>query len=190
MRNRQQHNALDRFLATIERRAFGMAKVATGNTDDALELVQEAMLKLVRHYADRPEQEWGPLFHRILQSAIRDWFRRQKVRHHLFGWLGSNNRDDDNDALEQNPGHGRYEPHHQLGSARFTQQLEQALQGLPYRQQQAFLLRVWEGLDVNQTAAAMGCSSGSVKTHYARALAKLREQLQDHTGHWNEESLI
>lgn len=172
--------ALDRFLAGVERRAFVTARFATGNADDAQDIVQDAMLTLVRSYARRDEQEWGPLFHTILQSRIMDWHRRSKVRNRLRVWFGKRDEDDEGDPL-QNIVDGRSpSPSQQLKDKQAMAALESAIHKLPARQQQAFLLRVWEGLDVAQTARAMKCSEGSVKTHYSRAVHTLREQLEDH----------
>ena len=171
---------MDRFLAGVERRAFVTARLATGNANDALDIVQDAMLQLVRRYAGRDAQEWGPLFHTILQSRITDWYRREKVRNRLRVWFGGRDEDDDADPL-QNIADGRSpNPSQQLADKRAMTALEAAMHKLPARQQQAFLLRVWEGLDVAQTARVMKCSEGSVKTHYSRAVHALREQLEDH----------
>lgn len=170
--------ALDRFLAGVEKRAFRMARFATGDTEEALDLVQEAMFTLARRYARRPESEWGALFHRILQNRIRDWYRRQKVRNRLTGWLRWH-EDDGDDPVENLPDREQHGPQAQVDNADFHARLEAALQELPLRQQQTFLLRVWEGLDVNETARAMGISSGSVKTHYSRAVHALRAKLGD-----------
>lgn len=172
------HQALDRFLANTERRAFRMAQFATGNAEDALDLVQEAMLRLARQYGGRDEQEWGPLFHRILQSRIRDWYRRSKVRNRWRVWLSG--EEDGEDPLERLADTDSAGPAEQLAGERSLGALEQALQQLPLRQQQAFLLRTWEGFDVAETAHAMGCSTGSVKTHYSRAVHTLRLLLEDH----------
>ena len=172
--------ALDRFLGLVERRAFLMARLATGNADDAHDIVQEAMLTLVRSYANRGEQEWGPLFHTILQSRITDWHRREKVRNRFRVWFGKRNEEDEDDPL-QNIADGRSpNPLGQLQDKQAMAALESAIHKLPARQQQAFLLRVWEGLDVAQTASAMKCSEGSVKTHYSRAVHALREKLEEH----------
>ncbi len=173
---------LDRFLASIERRAFRMAHIATGQEEDAYDLVQESMLKLVERYAKRDEAEWGPLFHRILQSKIRDWYRRTRVRNRWRLWLG---RDEDgaeqqDDPLESVADVATRSVEHQLKTKQAAAALDEALRTLPLRQQQAFLLRAWEELDVAQTAAAMGCSEGSVKTHYFRAVHTLRKLLGNH----------
>lgn len=161
----------------MEKKAFHLARIATGNEDDALEIVQDAMLRLVQRYAGREAQEWGPLFHRILQSRIRDWYRRSVVRNRLRVWFGGAHSDDE--PLENQPDPYSPGPLQQLEDQRFGSNLERALNALPNRQQQAFLLRAWEGMSVEETAAAMGCSAGSVKTHYSRAVHALRKQLED-----------
>jgi RNA polymerase sigma-70 factor (ECF subfamily) len=172
--------ALDRFLAGVERRAFLTARFALGNADDALDVVQDAMLQLVRSYANRGEQEWGPLFHTILQSRISDWRRRTKVRNRLRVWFGGKEQDDDSDPLQNMVDNRSPDPPGQLRDKQAMAVLETAIRKLPPRQQQAFMLRVWEGLDIAQTARAMKCSEGSVKTHYSRAVHALRAHLEDH----------
>lgn len=177
----EERRALDRFLAGVERRAFRMAQIATGHDDEALDLVQEAMLKLVERYGMRAEAEWGPLFHRILQSKIRDWYRRTKVRSRWRLWLGCNKDSEDaDDPLDAIADTTIRTADHQLQTKEAAVALDAALRTLPLRQQQAFLLRAWEELDVAQTAAAMGCSEGSVKTHYFRAVHTLRTLLGNH----------
>lgn len=168
------------FLAEIENRAFRMAQLATGNRDDALDIVQDAMMKLVQKYSTHDKASWKPLFYSILESRILDWHRRQQVRNRFRSWLHWDTDDETEDALEQHPAEISGIPDFQLQDAQFMQSLELALQDLPLRQQQVFLLRIWQGLDISQTAAAMNCSESSVKTHYARALEKLREALKEH----------
>ncbi len=167
------------FLADIEHRAFRMAHFATGNREDALDIVQDTMMKLVQKYSNHEPSGWKPLFYSILESRIMDWHRRQKVRNRFRSWLY---RDDDEteDPIEQQPTEMGDFPDIKLQDAQFMQDLETTLQSLPVRQQQVFLLRLWEGLDIRETAQAMGCSESSVKSHYARALAKLREALKEH----------
>jgi len=173
--------ALDRFLASSEQRAYRMAVIASGNRDEALDIVQDAMFKLVKSYAKRPEGEWPALFHRIVQNAITDWHRKQKVRRRWQQWFGHSEESEDNeDPLEQLPQVGKHHPEHKVGHELAMEKLDKVLNGLPARQQQAFLLRQWEGLDVANTAKTMGISEGSVKTHYSRAIHRLREQLEDH----------
>jgi len=175
----ESRQALERFLASSERRALRMAELATGNREEALDIVQEAMLALARHYAGHDPAEWGPLFHRILQHRIRDWYRRNRVRYRWLAWLTTDD-DNDEDPLAALPDPQAPRPEDRLGQERAGEAIEAALRGLPWRQQQAFLLRAWEGLDVRATAAAMGCSEGSVKTHYSRAVHALRALLGDH----------
>ncbi len=172
-------SALDGFLADVERRALRMAEYATGNRDDALELVQEAMLRLVERYAGRDPADWPRLFHRILHNAINDWYRRRSVRRR---WLVRARPADDPEAdpVPEAPDPADPDPAREVARDAAMEALRQGLRALPLRQQQAFLLRVWEGLDVAETAYAMGCSEGSVKTHLSRAMGRLREQLGNH----------
>ena len=157
-----------------------MAQMATRDADDALDLVQDAMLKLVQRYGTHAEQEWGPLFHRILQSKIRDWYRRNAVRNRWRSWFGTGHDEDEHNPLEAIPDTASPDAMQQVAQKRAAQAVEVALRALPLRQQQAFLLRVWEEYDVAQTARAMGCSEGSVKTHLSRAIRTLRQRLGDH----------
>lgn len=170
---------LDVFLAQVERRAYRMALIATRQRDDALDIVQDAMFKLVRSYAHKPEAEWTPLFYRVLQTCILDWSRRRKVRNLWQRVLGKHDEDGE-DPFEQLPDSVHATPDHRVAQSAAMDALERALAQLPLRQHQAFLLRVWEGMDTAQTAQAMGCSEGSVKTHYSRAVHALRELLEEH----------
>jgi RNA polymerase sigma-70 factor (ECF subfamily) len=170
---------LDRFLREIERRALRMAEFSTGNRDDALELVQDAMLGFARRYADKPEAEWAPLFHRVLDTRILDFHRRHQVRRRWRVWLGRDEAGEGADPLEQVPDPADPGPLQRVADGETRKALERGLKALPLRQRQAFLLRVWEGLDVLQTATAMRCSEGSVKTHLSRALAALRGRLEE-----------
>jgi RNA polymerase sigma-70 factor (ECF subfamily) len=170
--------ALEAFLAGIERKAFKIAQLALRNEDDALDAVQDAMLSLVRSYAARPSAEWKPLFYRILDNRVRDMQRRRTVRGRVMAWMPFANSDDDDasDPLDNAPA---IEPAivEKLQMEEAIGVLDAKLAALPARQRQAFLLRNFEGLDVAETAAAMGCSEGSVKTHYFRALQTLRAEL-------------
>jgi RNA polymerase sigma-70 factor (ECF subfamily) len=176
----EQQHSLDRFLASVEKRAFRMAVLATGNRDEAFDIVQDAMMKLVEKYSAKAEPELAPLFFCILQSRIKDWYRRSSVRNRFRSWLGSDDEDDEVDALDQLEDLNARTPEDILAARGGIAALDAALKTLPLRQQQVFLLRAWEGLDVKQTATAMQCAEGSVKTHYSRALATLREKLGDH----------
>lgn len=171
---------LNRFFSASERRAFQMARYALGNTEDALDVVQEAMMGLVEKYSARPDNEWQPLFYTILQSRIRDRQRRNTVRQRFNGLLSLFHKDDESiDPFQEAPDMNAHNPEQNLLSDDTGAAIEQALQKLPYRQQQAFLLRIWEGLSVRQTAAALGCSEGTVKTHLSRAMTALRDELGD-----------
>jgi RNA polymerase sigma-70 factor (ECF subfamily) len=174
--------ALNQFLASVELKAFRIAQIALRHEDDALDAVQDAMLQLARAYGERPAEEWKPLFYRILENRVRDVQRRRMVRNKVMAWLPfrrGEEGDEPPDPIEQavSP---EAPPSHKLEVDEAMQALEKAVQALPRRQQQAFLLRSLEGLDVAETAAAMGCSEGSVKTHYFRALQTLRAQLGDY----------
>jgi len=172
---------LDQFLAANERRAYRICLLATGQQADALDIVQDAMLKLVRHYARRAPAEWPALFHRIVQNTIKDWYRKEKVRRRWRSWFSTHDDDGEKeDGLEQHPQSGTHQPDELTGQSMAMEHLDEQIRLLPLRQQQVFLLRQWEGLDVAATAKAMGISEGSVKTHYSRAVHKLRETLEEH----------
>jgi RNA polymerase sigma-70 factor (ECF subfamily) len=175
----EQTRELDKFLGEIERRAFRMAQVALRDPDDAMDAVQDAMLKLARNYAARPSTEWRPLFYRILENGIRDLQRRRSVRKRFMVWLPGPQEDPDNEAQDplDTVADGGTPVPERLMQDEAMEKLESSLRELPARQREAFMLRNFEGLDVAETASAMGCSEGSVKTHYSRAVHTLREQL-------------
>jgi RNA polymerase sigma-70 factor (ECF subfamily) len=194
---RQSFNhPIDAFLAGAERRAWLHARLAVRDDQAALDIVQDAMTRLVEHYADRSTQEWPLLFQRILQNAILDHFRRKKVRdtwtilvsNLLPGKRGQDETETDDALLERLAGEDGYassaedEAAQRQGLARIAE----ALAELPLRQRQAFLLRYWEGHDLSETAKAMGCSEGSVKTHASRACHALARVLggRDAAGSW------
>lgn len=172
--------ALNQFLAGVELKAFKIALSGLRHEDDAHDAVQDAMLQLARAYADRPAEEWKPLFYRILENRIRDMQRRRTVRGRVIAWLPFRGDEDEDepDPIAQAPSPDP-EPTQRLELDQAMAVLEKAVGELPRRQQQAFLLRALEGLDVAETATAMGCSQGSVKTHYFRAVQALRAQLGD-----------
>ena len=171
---------MDAFLAGVERKAFRIAQIALRHEDDALDAVQDAMLQLVRSYSKRPAPEWRPLFYRILENRIRDMQRHRTVRGRLLSWLPfrSDEEDEQADPIAQAPDPGQG-PAAKLETEQTLEALDRAISRLPGRQRQAFLLRNFEGLDVAGTAAAMGCSEGSAKTHYFRAVQALRVALGD-----------
>lgn len=169
----------ERFFSETERRAFRIAEIATGNREEALDILQDAMFKLVQKYADRDSSEWGALFHTILQSRIKDWYRRNSVRNRFRSWFGNSQDDEDYDPIQLAEDLKGRSPEQLLETSQEMVVLESGIRDLPLRQQQAFMLRMFEGMDVAETAVAMGCSQGSVKTHYSRAIHSLREKLGD-----------
>lgn len=174
---------LSDFLAQTERRAFKQTVYAVRDEQAALDIVQDAMLKLAQSYAAKPVAEYPMLFQRILQNAMRDYWRRQKVRNLwttlLSSFGGSEEDDDERDPLETlAAGDANEEPDAQLERSQTIAIIEQALEKLPARQRQAFMLRYWEDMDVAETAMVMGCSEGSVKTHCSRAVHSLAAMLE------------
>ncbi|MEP6607291.1 MAG: RNA polymerase sigma factor [Burkholderiaceae bacterium] len=175
---------LSDFLASVERRAFKQAQYAVRDADAALDIVQDAMMKLSEKYGDRPAAELPPLFTRILQNATHDFFRRQKVRSTwvtLFSAL-SPGSDEDTDpletleAMEGSPAAESAADH--VERSQVIAVIEEEVARLPARQREAFLMRYWEEMDVAETAAMMGCSEGSVKTHCSRATHALARALR------------
>jgi RNA polymerase sigma-70 factor (ECF subfamily) len=176
---------LSDFLKGVEKRAFKRSVYHVRNDEAALDIVQDSMMKLAEHYGHKPPAELPMLFQRILSNCTLDWFRRQKTRNALFSNLGdfeSTADDGDFDLLETLD---RSSTSDQVESAETStqraqvlHQIEVEIQALPARQREAFLMRYWEELDVAETAAAMGCSEGSVKTHCSRAVQALHKALK------------
>jgi RNA polymerase sigma-70 factor (ECF subfamily) len=173
------------FLASVERRAFKQAVFAVQEDESALDIVQDSMMRLAEKYCDKPAAELPMLFQRILQNAIRDYFRRTKVRSTwtiLLGSMGLGGEDDDADPLEamqiDDLNNVPASPALQLEQSQLMASIEDAVKALPARQREAFMLRYWEELDVSETAKVMGCSEGSVKTHCSRATHALAAMLE------------
>ena len=169
----------------MERRAFKQALFAVRDDETALDIVQDAMLKLAEKYGNKPAAELPMLFHRILQNPIRDYYRRQKVRSFwttMLSALSPGREDEESDPLEtmaiEDKSSLGVGPAERLEKSQLTELIEKELQRLPPRQREAFLLRYWEELDVAETAAVMGCSQGSVKTHCSRAAHALAAALR------------
>jgi RNA polymerase sigma-70 factor (ECF subfamily) len=168
---------LDHFLARVERPAFRMAEIATRNPDDAMDIVQDTMIKLVEKYSNKPAEEWQPLFYRILQSRIADYFRRGALHRRIFTWVASiTAADDEPEETAIEP----YGPPDFLMEQLTWESLITGLRALPLRQQQVFLLRTWQCLSVEETARIMKCSEGSVKTHLSRATHALMKLINSH----------
>jgi RNA polymerase sigma-70 factor, ECF subfamily len=177
---------LSDFLKNVEKKAFKRAFYHVRDEDAALDIVQDSMIKLCSNYADKPVTELPLLFQRILSNTVLDWFRRKKTRNALFTNLsdfGSDDADGDFDLLEVNTSTGQeasVESAEQwIGRVQTLEHIESAVMALPARQREAFLLRYWEELDVAETAAVMGCSEGSVKTHCSRAIQALSQTLEN-----------
>jgi len=167
-------DSLNRFLKSVEKRAYHMALMGTSHREDALDVVQDAMLRFARAYARKPAAQWPPLFYKVLNSRLTDWYRRRAVRRRWGGWLSPVGPDGKGDAMANVPDPVAMDPERELQSNELGSALRSALNRLPIRQRQAFLLRTWEGFSVAETATAMGCGQGSVKTHLSRAMASMR----------------
>lgn len=169
------------FLRQVEKRAFRQTAYAVRDDHAALDIVQDAMLKLADKYASKPIEEYPMLFQRILQNTMRDYWRRQKVRNlwtTLFSSFGQQ-EEEDYDPLETiEVENADSDPADQLERSQIMTLIEKALTRLPLRQREAFVLRYWEELDVAETASVMGCSEGSVKTHCSRAVSTLSMLLE------------
>ena len=171
---------LNAFLAEVEKRAYSMALVAVKNPDDALDIVQDVMMTLAQKYAHKPAAEWRPLFFRMLKNRVTDFHRSSSVRQRFFSWLPRGSDEEEFvDPIENAPGPEQQQPDREEDNRLLRERIGAAVGKLPDRQREAFMLRAWEGLDVAETARVMGCSSGSVKTHFSRAIHSLRETLGD-----------
>lgn len=163
-------------MSTVEKKAFRIAEISTGNREEALDLVQDAMIKLVKRYADKDMSAWRPLFYTILHNQIKDWYRKNKVRQlyqNLFTSV------DGSEPVEISfMGTCVKTPEETLQLEQKINLIDQAIRSLPFRQQQCVLLRLVEEMDIKMTAGVMKCSESSVKTHYARAIMTLKSKLE------------
>ncbi len=176
---------LNEFLRSVEKRAFKRSAYLVRDDDAALDIVQDAMIRLAEKYYDRPAAELPLLFQRILSNATMDWFRRQKVRksvmQNLSDFEGADEADDFDllESLEAQDGMlGSLSAADEVSRVQILQAIDKEVAELPARQREAFLLRYWEELDVAETASVMGCSEGSVKTHCSRAVHSLAKSLR------------
>ncbi|MCV6603803.1 MAG: RNA polymerase sigma factor [Porticoccaceae bacterium] len=180
------NRTLNDFLRSVEKRGFRMAQVAVGNREDALDILQDTMSKLVQLYGDRTWDDWRPLFYRILRSRINDFHRRRAVQNRYRTWIerlkpaAIDPQDQAADPYEYVAAAEHVNPDAELESDQRIACLEEAVQALPRRQREAFMLRCWDGMSTAETASAMQCSEGSVKTHYFRALKSLRGKLGEY----------
>jgi RNA polymerase sigma-70 factor, ECF subfamily len=178
---------LSDFLAQVERRAFKQTAYAVRDEHAALDIVQDAMMKLSEKYSEKPANEFPMLFQRILQNTMRDFWRRQKVRNiwtsllSSFSVTGEDGEESDPlEVISSADNNVRDEPSSQLEQRQTMALIEDALTKLPNRQREAFVMRYWEDMDVAETAHAMGCSQGSVKTHCSRAVRAMAASLEKH----------
>ncbi len=177
---------LSDFLKSVEKRAFKRAAYAVRNDEAALDIVQDAMIRLAEKYADRPAAELPLVFQRILSNATMDWFRREKVRgavmQNLSDFEGAGEDGGDFDLLETlhtlEDTLGTESAADAVSRSQVLKLIDEQVAELPARQREAFLLRYWEEFDVSETAAVMGCSEGSVKTHCSRAVHALAKALK------------
>ncbi len=176
---------LNDFFVTHEKRGFRMAVLSLQDEDDALDALQDVMLKFVEKYAHKPQEQWTLLFYRMLHHRIIDFHRQDQKQAGLFGWFfrqKSGGSSEPYNALdnpvERTSGQPHLQPENALLNGEKARHIEQALRELPLRQRQAFLLRCWQGMSVAETAHVMGCGQGSVKTHLSRAMQHLRQRLE------------
>ncbi len=183
------HQTMDAFLASVERRAYKHALYAVRNEENALDIVQDAMLNLVQSYRDKPPTEWPMLFTRILQNAIHNHFRRNKVRDYWtpnFSQFDTSVGDEESNSIDviesimnKTVGNTAFSTEDVVMREHILNKIEELIKNLPARQREAFMLRYWEDLSVTETAQLMGCSEGSVKTHCSRATHALAIALNE-----------
>lgn len=175
---------LTSFLKDVERRAFQRCFYHVRNTEAALDIVQDSMMKLAEHYGDRAPKDLTPLFQRILSNSMMDWFRRQKTHNALFSNVSDFEPTEESENFEllerliaSNHDNHNESPEQTTQRAQTLHHIEEEIKNLPTRQREAFLMRYWEDMDVAETALAMGCTQGSVKTHSFRAINALAKAL-------------
>lgn len=175
------YSTLEEFLKYIERRAFHMARLSTRQIDDAHDIVQEAMYKLIEKYAHKQPLDWKPLFFTILNSKITDYYRRNSIKDRIFFKSKAITTEGDYYLDWESysaTASGTSEPDAQFLQQRNIHELSRCIEQLSHRQKQAFMMRCWEGYSTQETANLMACSEGSVKTHYSRAISKLKNTLE------------
>ncbi len=183
------HQTMDAFLASVERRAYKQALYAVRNEENALDIVQDAMLSLVQSYSDKPPAEWPMLFTRILQNAVHNHFRRNKVRDYWtpnFSQFDTSVGDEESNSIDiieaimsKSDQKSTFSTEDVIKREQILNKIEELIKKLPDRQREAFMLRYWEDYSVTETAELMGCSEGSVKTHCSRATHALSLALQE-----------
>ena len=167
---------METFLRTVERKAYRIAYIGCSNREDALDLVQDTMCRFVDKYSNKPRDEWKALFYKILRNRINDHHRKQTLRKRWMFWLPEQ-EDDSRDPLDVLAVDQKNDPELQAQEYQMLVKIQQALRQLSLKQQQIFLFRAWEELSTRETAEAMGCSEGTVKTQYFRATRHLKKIL-------------
>ncbi len=167
---------LNIFLQKVDKRAFRIAISYTNDRDEALDIVQDSMIKLAKSYGSKPESELTPLFYRILYNTIKDWKRRAFIKHKVFAIFNKHDSEDEHDPIKLAVDNSRDTERDAINQETLST-VELAISNLPERQRQAFTLRIWEGLNVRESASVMACSEGSVKTHLSRALNTIKNTL-------------
>lgn len=171
---------MDDFLASVERRAYVIALAACHDQQIALDIVQDSMFNMVKSYSKKPVEQWPPLFFKVLNNRITDQHRKRGFGR-LSQWFGSQDVESESvvDAVDQLASE-EIGPENLADAGELKNAMELALSHLSFKQQQALILRLWQGLSVKETATAMGISEGSVKTHLSRAVHEMREHLQEY----------
>ena len=164
---------LNQFFISHEKKAYSIALMSLRHQDDALDVIQDVMIKFVEKYKNKKTDLWAPLFYRMLHNRITDTHRANTKNKKFFKFFDKS----ESDALENIEDTNEMDIINQIDNAMKIDNLQQALKALPNRQLQAFICRIWEGLSVAQTAQSMKCSQGSVKTHLFRALKNIRNQI-------------
>lgn len=173
------HTNMDSFLASVEKQAYVIAIAACKDEQNALDIVQDSMLNMVKNYADKDQQSWPPLFFKILNNRITDQHRKRGFGR-LTRWFGTGHDEEAGpEAVDQLTTDG-FSPDTLADSDDLQDAMKAALENLSFKQQQALILRLWQGLSVKETAAAMGISEGSVKTHLSRAVQEMRIHLEEY----------
>lgn len=167
------------FLMSVERQAYVIAIASSRDRDTALDIVQDAMCSMLKHYQHKPARQWKPLFFKVLNNRITDHHRKRGFQR-LVRWWGSNDQDDSACEAVDQLAAASVEPDQMADANSLGKEIEAALQQLSHRQRQVVLLRLWQGLSVKETARIMGVTEGSVKTHLSRAVGELQKVLKDY----------
>lgn len=187
----QNNRALEQFFSAQEDRAFYIAYGALWDRESAMDAVQESMLRMVEYYRGKPAKEWPALFRTVLNSKINDIRRKRMLeqgKHKLVSLTGlfRHNEDDSETTEYELPDNHRDDitaPEVDLVAGEIRARVKSAIQSLPDRQRQVFILREWRGLSIRETAMTLGISENSIKQHHFRAMRTLRKQLAEVWNH-------